>query len=106
MTNDAREQMQRIRDEDQRMNVQGYSSNPWATQRLAENKAGVGVPVAGAKVPQNLVMEQDAEGKWWANKPAFGPFDTVRDAELAVFGKSELSGGKRDFRDEAPKAEE
>jgi hypothetical protein len=65
--NDVRERMRKIRDEEQRMNVQGYSSNPWATQRLAENKAGVGVPVAGANVPNNVVMEQDGDGRWIAN---------------------------------------
>ena len=63
-------------------------------------------PIAGARVPRTVVMEQDADGKWWANKPAFGPFDTVRDAELAVFGRSELSAGKRDWRDDARPTDE
>jgi hypothetical protein len=96
---DARERMRRIRDEDQRQNVRGYSTDPWAAQRLAEGKAGVGVPVK--RVPRNATFEQDAGGKWWINKPAFGPFDSVMDAELAVFGRSDLSSGKRDWRDSA-----
>ena len=78
-----------------------YNPNPWQTQQLAEAKPGTGVPIAGAKIPQNLVMEQDADGKWWGNKPAWGPFDTVRDLEIAVFGRSDLSAGKRDWRDSA-----
>jgi hypothetical protein len=79
-----------------------YNPNPWQTQQLAEAKPGTGVPIAGAKIPQNLLIEQ-VDGKWWGNKPAFGPFDTVRELEIAVYGRSELSAGKRDFRDEAPK---
>jgi hypothetical protein len=103
--NDARERMRRIRDEEQRMNISGYSSDPWATQRLVEGKPGVGTPIEGARVPRNVTFEQDEQG-WWANKPAFGPFETLRDAEIAVLGRSELSGGKRDFRDGPPERED
>jgi hypothetical protein len=99
--NDARERMRRIRDEEQRMNISGYSSDPWATQRLVESKPGVGVPTMSARVPRNATFEQDEQG-WWINKPAYGPFQSIRDAEIAVFGSSTLSGGKRDFRDGPP----
>ena len=81
-----------------------YNPNPWATQRLAEAKAGVGVPIVGSNVPNNVVMEQDGDGRWIANGGRWGPFDTVRDLEIAVYGRSDLSAGKRDWRDEAPKA--
>jgi hypothetical protein len=99
--NDARERMRRIREEDQLQNVRGYSADPWGRQRL-EGQRHEGTPVAGARVPRNATFEQDGEGKWWINKPAFGPFESVMDAELAVFGSSTLSGGKRDFRDGPP----
>ena len=82
--------------------MRSYQADPYSRQRL-ENQRHEGVPMAGAKIPQNLVMEQDAGGKWWGNKPAYGPFDTLRELEIAVYGRSELSSGKRDFRDEAPK---
>jgi hypothetical protein len=102
MANDVYEQMRRIRDRDQQMNVQGYSTNPWQTQMLANSKPGVDVPIAGAKVPRNLVMAQDADGKWWGNKPMYGPFDSLRDLELAVFGRTELGSGKWNYRDGLP----
>jgi hypothetical protein len=104
MANDARERMRRIRDEDQLQNLRGYSADPWARHRL-ENQRHEGVPIAGARVPSVLRIEQ-VDGRWWANDKTIGPFDTVRDLELAVLGRSELSSGQRDFRDDAPKAGE
>ena len=104
---ETRERIRRIAAEDQRQNLLGYSADGGAARhRLENSKPGVGVPIAGSNVPRNLVMAQDADGKWWGNKPAYGPFDSVRECEIAVFGSSTLSGGKRDFRDDAPKAEE
>jgi hypothetical protein len=85
--------------------MRSYQADPYSRQRL-ENQRHEGTPVAGARVPQMVTMEQDADGKWWANKPAFGPFDSVRECEIAVFGSSTLSGGKRDFRDDARPADE
>jgi hypothetical protein len=85
--------------------MRSYQADPYSRQRLEQNRHE-GTPIEGAKVPRTVVMEQDADGKWWANKPAWGPFDTVRDLEMAVYGRSDLSSGKRDWRDEAPKAEE
>jgi hypothetical protein len=82
--------------------MRSYQADPYSRQRLEGNRHE-GMPVEGAKIPQMVTMEQDAEGKWWGNKPAFGPFDTLRELEIAVYGRSELSSGKRDFRDEAPK---
>jgi hypothetical protein len=82
--------------------MRSYQADPYSRHQL-EGQRHEGAPVAGAKVPRTVVMEQDGDGKWWANKPAFGPFDSVRDLEIAVYGRSELSSGKRDFRDEAPK---
>jgi hypothetical protein len=80
--------------------MRSYSSDPYSRHRL-EGQRHEGVPVAGARVPRNVTFEQDEQG-WWANKPAWGPFETLRDAEFAVLGKSELSGGKRDWRDGPP----
>jgi hypothetical protein len=82
--------------------MRSYSADPYSRHRL-ENQRHEGTPIASVRVPQMVTMEQDADGKWWANKPAFGPFDTVRDLEIAVYGRSDLSAGKRDPRDEAPK---
>jgi hypothetical protein len=99
--------MQKIRDEEQRMNVRGYQADGgWARHQLENQRRWEGPPVQGAKVPGTLTIEQDGDGRWWGNKPAWGPFDTVRDLEVAVFGRSDLSGAKRDWRDEAPKGEE
>jgi hypothetical protein len=80
--------------------LRSYQADPYSRQRLEQNRHE-GTPIAGARVPRNVTFEQDGQG-WWANKPAFGPFETLRDAEIAVLGKSELSGGKRDFRDGPP----
>jgi hypothetical protein len=104
--NDAYEEMRRIRDRDQAMNVQGFNTNPWQTHQLANGKPGAGVPVAGARVPQVLTIEQDADGKWIGNGGQYGPFDSIRDLELAVYGRSDLSAGKRDWRDDARPADE
>jgi hypothetical protein len=84
--------------------LRSYSADPYSRQRLAESK-GVGVPVQGARVPSVLRIEQ-VEGKWFANDRQYGPFDTVRDLELAVYGRSELSAGKRDWRDDVRPADE
>jgi hypothetical protein len=86
------------------MDLRSYSADPYARHRL-ENQRGVGTPVGGASVPQVLTIEQ-VDGKWWGNKPAFGPFDTLRDLEIAVYGKSDLSAAKRDWRDDARPADE
>jgi hypothetical protein len=102
--NDARERMRRIRDEDQRMNLRGYNADPWGRHRL-EGQRHEGVPVERSNALRNATFEQDAEG-WWINKPTWGPFQSIRDAELAVFGRSDLQGGRRDWRDGAPKAGE
>ena len=85
--------------------MRSYQADPYSRQRL-ENQRHEGTPVQGAKVPRTVVMEQDGDGKWWANKPAFGPFDTVRDLEIAVCGRSDLSAAKRDWRDDARPADE
>jgi hypothetical protein len=77
--------------------MRSYSVDPYSRHRLA-NQRGEGTPVAGANVPAVLTIEQ-VDGKWWGNKPAFGPFDTVRDLEIAVYGSSNLSAEKRDWRD-------
>jgi hypothetical protein len=71
----------------------GNVHDPWSRQRLEQNRHE-GTPIAGAKVPRTLRIEQ-VDGKWFANDRAFGPFDTVRDLEIAVLGRSELSGAKR-----------
>jgi hypothetical protein len=96
--------MRRIRDEDQLQNLRGYSADPWSRQRLETSKVG-GVPVARANVPQMLTIESDADGKWWGNKPMYGPFDSIRELEIAVYGQSDLSDAKRDWRDSAPPSE-
>jgi hypothetical protein len=84
----------------------GYSADGGAARHRLENQRHEGTPVAGAKVPQNLEISQNADGKWIGNGGQYGPFDSVRDLELAVYGRSELSGAKRDWRDDAPKAGE
>jgi hypothetical protein len=76
------------------MDMRSYSADPYATQRLVENKPGVGVPIGGAKVPHVLRIEQ-VEGKWFANDRQYGPFDSIRDLEIAVLGRSDLSAAKR-----------
>jgi hypothetical protein len=101
---ELRERLRKIAEEEQRQNLMGYSADGGAARhRLANSKAGVGVPVAGSNVPNNVVMEQTRDGRWIANGGRWGPFDTLRELEIAVYGRSELSAGKRDFRDEAPK---
>jgi hypothetical protein len=79
--------------------MRSYSADPYSRHRLEQSR-GEGTPVAGANVPAVLTIEQ-VDGKWWGNKPAFGPFDTVRDLEIAVYGSSNLSGDRRDPRDDA-----
>ena len=81
--------------------MRSYQTDPYSRQRL-ENQRHEGTPIASARVPSVLRIEQ-VDGRWWANDKTIGPFDTVRDLEIAVYGRSELSSGKRDFRDEAPK---
>jgi hypothetical protein len=99
--------MRKIRDEEQRQNIQGYQPDGGAARhRLANSKAGVGVPIEGSNVPNNVVMEQDGDGRWIANGGRWGPFDTLRDLEIAVYGRSDLQGGKRDWRDDARPADE
>jgi hypothetical protein len=104
--NELRDRLRKINEEHQRQNLQGYSADPYSRHRLANEPRWEGPPIqgGGAKVPHSLVIEQ-VDGKWWGNKPAFGPFDTVRDLEMAVFGSSALSGGRRDFRDDPPPKE-
>src|SRR6516164_5169100 len=82
-----------------------YNPNPWQTQQLAAAKPGAGVPIAGARVPSVLRIEQ-IDGQWWANDKTIGPFDSVRSLEIAVYGSSQLSAAKRDFRDDARPADE
>jgi hypothetical protein len=84
--------------------MRSYQADPYSRHRL-ENQRGVGTPVAGANVPAVLTIEQ-VDGKWWGNKPAFGPFDTLREVEIAVYGKSDLSGDKRNPMDDAPRSGE
>jgi hypothetical protein len=79
--------------------LRSYQADPYSRQRLEQNRHE-GVPIAGAKVPRTLRIEQ-VDGKWFANDRAFGPFDTVRDLEIAVYGRSDLSAEKRDWRDSA-----
>jgi hypothetical protein len=86
------------------MDMRSYSADPYSRQRLAE-RSSAGTPVAGANVPAVLTIEQ-VDGKWWGNKPAFGPFDTLREVEIAVYGSSNLSAAKRDWRDDAKPADE
>jgi|SRR6516162_10288508 hypothetical protein len=83
--------------------MRSYQADGGAGRHRLENQHHEGVPMAGAKIPQNLEISQNADGKWIGNGGQFGPFDSVRDLELAVFGRSELSNTKRDFRDDAPK---
>jgi hypothetical protein len=72
--------------------MRSYQANPYSRQRL-ENQRHEGVPVQGAKIPSVLRIEQ-VDGRWWANDKTIGPFDTVRDLELAVYGRSELRARK------------
>jgi hypothetical protein len=104
MTDDVRERMRRIRDADQRENIRGYSTDPWGRHRL-ENQRGEGTPIERANAPRVLTIEQ-VDGKWWANDRTIGPFDTARDLEIAVRGHSNLSGDRRDWRDDAPRPSE
>jgi hypothetical protein len=83
--------------------MRSYQADPYSRQRL-EGQRHEGTPVVGAKIPSVLRIEQ-IDGKWFANDRAFGPFDTVRDLEIAVFGKSDLSAAKRDWRDSARPAD-
>jgi hypothetical protein len=103
---ETRERLRKIADEDQRQNLLGYSADGGAARHRLENQRHEGVPISGARVPHMLTMEQDADGKWWGNKPMYGPFDSVRDLEIAVYGRSELSAGKRDWRDDARRVDE
>jgi hypothetical protein len=84
--------------------MRSYQADPYSRQRL-ENQRHEGTPLQGAKIPSVLRIEQ-VDGKWFANDRQFGPFDSVRDLEIAVYGRSELSSGKRDWRDSARPADE
>jgi hypothetical protein len=99
---ELRERLRKIADEEQRQNLMGYQPDGGAG-RLANSKPGT--PMA-AKVPHNLEIKQNAEGKWIGNGGQWGPFDSIRDLELAVYGRSDLSGAKRDWRDDARPADE
>jgi hypothetical protein len=103
---ETRRRLRKIAEEDQRQNLMGYSADGGAARHRLENQRHEGTPIVGAKIPRTVVIEQDGDGKWWANKPAFGRFDSVRDLEIAVLGRSELSGDKRDWRDDARPADE
>jgi hypothetical protein len=85
--------------------MRSYQSDGGAARHQLANSKGVGVPVQGAKVPSVLRIEQ-VDGRWYANDKTIGPFDTVRDLEMAVYGRSELSAAKRDWRDDAKPADE
>jgi hypothetical protein len=85
------------------MDMRSYSANPYSRQRLEGNRHEW-APIAGAKIPSVLRIEQ-VDGKWFANDRQFGPFDSVRDLEIAVLGKSDLSAAKRDWRDDAKPSE-
>jgi hypothetical protein len=98
---ETRERLRRIAAEEQRQNLMGYSADPFSRHRL-ENQRHEGTPIAGARVPHVLRIEQ-VDGRWWANDKTIGPFDTIRDLEIAVYGRSDLSAAKRDWRDEAPR---
>jgi hypothetical protein len=102
---ETRERLRKIAEEEQRQNLMGYSADGGATRHRLENQRHEGTPVAGAKIPSVLRIEQ-VEGRWWANDKTIGPFDTVRELEIAVYGRSDLSAGKRDWRDDARPADE
>jgi hypothetical protein len=84
--------------------MRSYQADPYSRTRLEQNRHE-GVPIASAKVPRTLRIEQ-VDGKWWANDKTIGPFDSVRDLEIAVLGRSDLSAAKRDWRDSARPADE
>jgi|SRR6516164_5018725 hypothetical protein len=84
--------------------MRSYSADPYSRMRLEQNR-GEGVPIKGANIPHVLRIEQ-VDGKWFANDKSIGPFDTVRDLEIAVYGSSNLSGDRRDPRDDAPRPSE
>jgi hypothetical protein len=102
---ETRRRREAIRARDQEQNLRGYSADPWARHRLENAPSGAGVPTSSARVPSVLRIEQ-VDGRWWANDKTIGPFDSVRDLEIAVYGRSDLSAAKRDWRDDAPKADE
>ena len=102
--NELRERLRKIAEEEQRQNLMGYSADGGAARhRLANSKPGTPI---GAKVPHNLEIKQNAEGKWIGNGGQWGPFDSIRDLEIAVYGRSDLSAAKRDWRDDAKPADE
>ena len=80
----------------------GNVHDPYSRYQLENQPSGgVGEGTPIKRVPYTLTMEQ-VDGKWWANDKTIGPFDSVRDLEIAVYGRSDLSGAKRDWRDSAP----
>jgi hypothetical protein len=64
----------------------GNVHDPWSRQSLEQGKGAYGVGSA-SKGPRVLRSEQDADGKWWGNKPQYGPFDTAEELRIAVFGE-------------------
>ena len=64
----------------------GYGNvhDPWSRQRLEQGKGAIGVAPAHSRGPRVLRSERDENGKWWGNKPTYGPFDTMAELEIAV----------------------
>jgi hypothetical protein len=106
--NDARERMRKIRDEEQRMNVQGYSANPWMTHQLTNSKGGGtgSGPACPRWPPRNVLIRP--EGAGWvveADGRLFGPAPNATEAEnvmRAFYGQAPLRAEVRDWRDDAP----
>jgi hypothetical protein len=107
---ELRERLRRIADEEQRMNVQGYSSNPWATHQLANSKGG-GTSMGGgfpAWPPRNVLVRPEGDG-WMVE--ADGRQFVGRDATEAEnlmrqhYGQPALRVEWKDPRDDAKPAE-
>jgi hypothetical protein len=80
------------------MGDRGYSTNPWATHRLANGKGAEATPVVGAGVPNNVLIEpveqieETPDGprrvvKWIGNGGRWGPADTVEQLEIMIYGQ-------------------
>jgi hypothetical protein len=107
---ELRERLRKIKDEEQRMNVQGYSANPWAKHQLANSKGGTGTDSRPAWPPRQVLVRPDDSGRWIveADGREFGGQNATEaeNAMRAFYGQAPLRAEWRDPRDDARPADE
>jgi hypothetical protein len=107
---EVRAQMQRVRDADQRMNLNAYSTDPWSRQRLANQRSSGSASSSTPRwPPRSVFTHPDVDG--WIVEADGREFraSNVLDAENAMraaYGQPPLRAERRDPRDDPPPREE